>query len=82
MEARVDVDRHPPRGRIRTVKAGETVEAVSWNVRAALVLLGVFVLALPLAGLLVAVAGPEWGLAPLGLAVSTLVAAYLLGNEE
>ncbi len=82
METLVDVERHPARGKIRTVAEGETeTMAVSWNVKAALVLLGVFVLALPLAGLLAALAGPWWALGPLGLAVSALTASLLLGAE-
>jgi hypothetical protein len=81
MEALVDTERHPPRRKIRTVPEGETLEGVSWNVKAALVLLAVFVLALPVAGLLAAVAGPWWSLAPLGLAASSLTASLLLGNE-
>lgn len=80
MEARVDVDRHPPRGRIRTAETGEA-GAVSWNVKVALVLLGIVWVSLPLAGLLFAVAGPAWSLCPFGLAVSSLVAAVLLGSE-
>lgn len=81
MEERVDVERHPARGRIRTVHEGEAPQAVSWNVKAALVLLAVWVVSLPLAGLVAALAGPWWALAPLGLAASSLTAAHLLGDE-
>lgn len=82
MEAMVDQERHPTRGKIRTVRDDETApEGLAWNVKAALALLVVFVVALPVAGIVAALAGPWWASAPLGLAASTLTASLLVGNE-
>lgn len=60
---------------------GEPRSPLSWAAKTSLGLLAVFWTALPIAGLLVAVAGPEWALCPLGLAVASLVVAWLLGAE-
>lgn len=54
---------------------------VHWTTIAALVLLAVFVAALPLAGFLGLLEGRSVGVGFLGLAVSTLTASYLLGSD-
>lgn len=77
MEQLVDVERHPVRGVLRTVHAeeGDTLP-IPWEVKAALVLLAVFVVALTAAGFYWSI-----GFGLLGLAVSTLVASILLGMD-
>lgn len=79
MEDLVDRKVHPPRRRIATT--GATKEGLPWPTRAALVLLGIFVVALPMAGILGPLLGLWAGLGCLGLAASTLVASILLGSE-
>lgn len=78
----VDTERHPLPPTIPT--EGENapdLQDLHWTTKAALVLLAVFVLALPLAGLLGVVHGHPLGVGFLGLAISTLTASILLGAE-
>ncbi len=77
MEDLVDRTVHPPKKRLRVTAPGEDLVRLPWPARAALVLLAVFWVSVPLAGFLVAEAAG--GLA--GLALASLVVAYLLGSE-
>ena len=78
----VDKEAHPLPPTITTRGEGAAVPTVlHWTTRTALVLLAVFVVALPLAGLLGVLEGTRAGLGFLGLALSTLTAAYLLGSD-
>lgn len=76
----MDTEAHPPRRKIRT-KVARPPEGLSFTGQAALALLGVFVVAMTLAGLLAAFLGLQAGLAGLGLAVGALVASYMLGSD-
>lgn len=81
LEALVDKEAHPRPRRIPTTEVEPEAPAPVPTLlqKAALGLLGVFVLALALAGFLGAVGGSRWGLGFLGLALGSLVASYLLG---
>lgn len=79
MEDLVDRKVHPPRRRIATKETAG--EGLPWPTKAALVLLGVFVVALPMAGILGPLLGLWAGLGCLGLAASSLTASILLGSE-
>lgn len=81
MEDRVDQAVHPLPPTIPTSPVEDEATGIHWTTRAALILLAVFVLALPLAGVLGPLLGLSWGLGLLGLAVSTLTASILLGAE-
>lgn len=76
----VDREKHPPRRMIPTRGDRESA-SIHWTTVLALVLLGVFVVALPLAGFLGVIDGRPAGAGFLGLALSALTAAYLLGSE-
>lgn len=77
----VDVTAHPPKRKIRTVEADETAPSkLHWTTVVAIVALVLFWTASGPAALLVAMGAPiGYGLA--GLAVSSLVVAYLMGAE-
>lgn len=79
MEDLVDIGVHPPPREIRTASTEDERPPLHWTQRAALVLLAVFGLALPLAGFLGPVAGLSIGLGLLGVAVAALTASILLG---
>lgn len=79
VEDLVDRRAHPPRRPIRTTTDQQT--RPHWTTLVALSALGTFWLCLPLAGLLGPLVGLHAGLGLLGLAVSSLVVAYLLGSE-
>lgn len=64
--------------RIDVAKAGDAPKATEGRHRAALAALGAFWAALPAAGALLATSA-SWALGLAGLAVSSLVAALLLG---
>lgn len=82
LEDRVDREVHPPRAVISTEgEDGTTTQAIHWSTKLALVLLAVFWVALPVAGLLGPLLGLWAGLALLGLAASSLTASILLGAE-
>lgn len=77
LQDRIDPDFHRPRGELRT--AIETTELrAHWTTTAALVLLAVFLVALPAGFGLVWISTPI-GAALLGLAAAALIVSWLLG---
>lgn len=82
MAALVDAEKHPPRRMVPTRgDADGERRAVHWTTVVALVLLGVFLFALPLAGVLGVLEGTRAGVGLLGLAASSLISSYLLGSD-
>ena len=80
MEDMVDVAAHPPKRKLRTIEAQETDARLHWTTLVAIVALVLFWVSSGPAALLVAMGAPiGYGLA--GLAVSSLVVAYLMGAE-
>ena len=80
IEDLVDRTAHPPRRQIATVPEVET-PPLHWTSKAALVLMAVFIVSTALAGFLGPILGLWAGLGFGGLALSSLIVAYLLGAE-
>lgn len=81
LEDLVDKTVHPPRRQIGTVQGGVETPPLHWTSKASLVLMAVFIVSTALGGFLGPLLGLWAGLGFGGLAVSSIVVAYLLGAE-